>query len=399
MTADELITMEKKYSAKNYSPLDVVLTKGKGVWVWDVGGNRYLDCLSAYGAVNQGHSHPKILKTLTEQAGKLSIVSRAFRNDQLALFTEEICKLTNSHLVLPMNSGAEAVETVLKAVRKWGYIKKGVPENKAEIIVCGDNFHGRTIAIVGFSTVEKFKKGFGPFPAGFKAIPFNDAEALAQAITPNTVAFMVEPIQGEGGINVPSPGYLARAREICDKNKVCLVFDEIQSGLGRTGTFFAEEHDGIESDATLIGKSLGGGFVPISAVLSDEEILGVFQPGDHGSTFGGNALAAAVARTALKVIEEEGMVENANTIGNLLRSEINRFSSPYIKGIRGKGLMLGIELTGDAPSAREFCGRLLKEGLLCNQAHPDVVRMTPPLVINEEEANWLLERLKMVFEG
>ena len=304
MKTSDFIDLEYKYGAQNYKPLDVVLTRGKGVWVWDVKGNKYLDCLSSYSAVNQGHCHPKILQTMIDQSRKLTLTSRAFRNDQLGLFYQELCELTNSHKVLPMNSGAEAVETVIKTVRKLGYKIKWIPEDQAEIIVCANNFHGRTITIVGFSTDESSRAGFGPFTPGFKIIPFGNVPALETAITPNTVGFLVEPIQGEAGVIIPPVGYLSEAKAICEKHNVVLILDEIQTGLGRTGKLLAEEHDGIEADLTLIGKALSGGFYPVSAVLSNTEVMGVLQPGEHGSTFGGNPLACAVARTALKVLVE-----------------------------------------------------------------------------------------------
>ncbi len=333
------IHIEDKFGAHNYKPLDVVLSKGEGIWVWDIDGNRYMDCTSAYSAVNQGHCHPKIRKVLVEQSEKLTLTSRAFRNDQLAPFYEEICALTHSHKVLPMNSGAEAVETAIKSVRKWGYEHKGVEENKAEIIVCEENFHGRTLAIVGFSTDDNARKSFGPFAKGFKIIPFGDAKALEEAITPNTVAFMVEPIQGEAGVKIPPDGYLKAVRKICTDNNVVLILDEIQTGLGRTGKLLAEEHEGIQADLTLIGKALSGGFYPVSAVLSNEAVLGLLKPGQHGSTFGGNPLACAVARKALKVLVEEGMVENSAKMGAYFLSELKKIDHPAIKEARGRGLM------------------------------------------------------------
>ncbi len=397
MDTSEYINLEETYGAHNYRPLDVVLTRGQGIWVWDVEGKKYLDCLSAYSAVNQGHCHPKILAALADQAGKLTLTSRAFRNDQLALFYKEICDLTRSHKVLPMNSGAEAVETVIKAVRKWGYTVKGVPRNEAEIIVCANNFHGRTIAIVGFSTDEQYREGFGPFAPGFKVIPFGDTEALEKTITPNTVGFLVEPIQGEGGVIVPPPGYLARAKALCQKHNVVFILDEIQTGLGRTGKLLAEEHDGIEADLSIIGKALSGGFYPISAVLSNNEVLGVLRPGDHGSTFGGNPLACAVARMALKVLVEEGMIDNAAKMGDYFASQLRNIRSPYIKEVRGKGLLLGVELKPEAGGARRFCEALLTKGLLCKETHEHTVRFAPPLIINRDEIDWALERIEPVF--
>ncbi len=374
----------------------MVLEKGKGIWVWDVEGNKYMDCLAAYSAVNQGHCHPKIVQALTEQAQKLCITSRAFRNNQLSLFYKELCELTHSHMVLPMNSGAEAVETVIKAVRKWGYKTKNIPEDKAEIIVCENNFHGRTLTIVGFSTEEQYREGFGPFTPGFKPIPFGDAKALEHAITKNTVAFLVEPIQGEAGVIVPPDGYLKAVRKICTDNKVALVFDEIQTGLGRTGKLLAEEHEGVESDVTLIGKALSGGCYPVSAVLSNEEVLGVFLPGDHGSTFGGNPLACAVARQALKVLTEEGMIENAARMGKYFQDQLSMIKSPHVKEVRGKGLMIGVELHHDAGGARPFCEKLMAQGLLCKETHEHVIRFAPPLVITEPEIDWAIDRIKKV---
>lgn len=390
------IKLEEELGAHNYHPLDVVLQRGEGVWVWDVEGNKYLDCLAAYSAVNQGHCHPEILRTLIEQARNLTLTSRAFRNDQLALFYQEICKLTNSHKVLPMNSGAEAVETVIKAVRKWGYEVKGVPQDQAEVIVCENNFHGRTITIVGFSTDESSRSGFGPFTPGFKIIPFGDAGALEEAITPNTVAFLVEPIQGEAGVIIPPAGYLREVKTICEKNNVILVLDEIQTGLGRTGKLLAEQHDGIEADLTLIGKALSGGYYPISAVLSSKEVLGVLRPGEHGSTFGGNPLACAVARTALKVIVDENMVENSAAMGEYFLSGLSNIKSSHIKEIRGKGLFIAIDIVPEAGGARRYCEKLMAHGLLCKETHENTIRFAPPLVITKEEIDWALERIETV---
>ena len=396
MNTKEIIELENKLGAKNYKPLDVVLERGKGVWVWDVEGRKYMDCLAAYSAVNQGHCHPRIVGKLKEQAEKLCITSRAFRNNQLSLFYRDICELTNSHMVLPMNSGAEAVETVIKAVRKWGYKVKGVPENKAEIIVCENNFHGRTLTIISFSTEEQYKDGFGPFTPGFKAIPFGDAEALENAVTENTVAFMVEPIQGEAGVIVPPAGYLKKVRAICTKKNIALVLDEIQTGLGRTGKLFAEEHEGIVSDVTLIGKALSGGCYPVSAVLSNEEFLGVFMPGDHGSTFGGNPLACAVAREALKVLFDEHLIENAAETGDYFRKKLKEIKSPRIREVRGKGLLIAVELKKEAGGARSFCEKLMEKGLLCKETHDNVIRFAPPLVITKEEIDWAIERIEKV---
>ncbi|MFO7737606.1 MAG: ornithine--oxo-acid transaminase [Desulfatiglandaceae bacterium] len=396
MDYQDYIKLEEEFGAHNYKPLDVVLSRGKGVWVWDVAGNKYLDCLAAYSAVNQGHCHPEITRTMIEQAGKLTLTSRAFRNDQLGLLYKEICELTNSHKVLPMNSGAEAVESVIKAVRKWGYTVKGVPKDQAEIIVCEDNFHGRTITIVGFSTDESSRAGFGPFTPGFKIIPYGRIEALEAAITPNTVAFMVEPIQGEAGVIIPHAGYLREAKSVCEKNNVVLILDEIQTGLGRTGKLLAEEHDGIEADLTLIGKALSGGFYPISAVLSNKEVMDVLRPGEHGSTFGGNPLACAVARTAIKVLIEEHMIENAATMGKYFLSGLSAIKSDYIKEVRGKGLMLAVELIPEAGGARKFSEKLMTRGMLCKDTHDNTIRIAPPLVITKEEIDWAIERLEWV---
>jgi len=396
MKTQDFIDLENQFGAHNYKPLDVVLCRGEGLWVWDVEGKRYLDCLASYSAVNQGHCHPRILQALKDQAEKLTLVSRAFRNDQLGPFYREICEITHSHSVLPMNSGAEAVETAIKAVRKWGYEVKGVPEGQAEIIVCANNFHGRTLTIVGFSTEEQYRQGYAPFTPGFKIIPFGDIEALAEAVTPNTVGFLVEPIQGEGGVIVPPAGYLKEVRRLCDAQNVPLILDEIQTGLGRTGKLFAEEHDGIESDLTLVGKALSGGFYPVSAVLSNKEVLSVFKPGDHGSTFGGNPLACAVAREALKVLVEEKMVENSAEMGAYFMEQLQTLSSPHIKEIRGRGLMIGIELKPEAGGARRFCEALKAKGLLCKETHEHVLRIAPPLIIQKPEIDWALERLSDV---
>jgi ornithine--oxo-acid transaminase len=389
--SQDFIDIEGRYGAKNYKPLDVVLTRGLGAYVWDVEGRRYLDCLAAYSAVNQGHCHPKILEALTTQAARLTLTSRAFRNDQLAPFYEELCALTRSHKVLPMNSGAEAVETALKVARKWAYQVKGVARDQAEIIVCSENFHGRTLAIVGFSTDPVSRDGFGPFAPGFTVVPYGDAEALDRAVGPNTAAFLVEPIQGEAGVIVPPDGYLGRAREICTRNNVLMILDEIQTGLGRTGRLLAEEHEGVESDLTLVGKALGGGFYPISAVLSNQEALSVLKPGEHGSTFGGNPLACAVARAAIKVLVEEELVENAARVGSRLLSGLRSLDDDRIKEVRGRGLMIGVELHPDAGGARRVCEALRERGLLCKETHEHVVRIAPPLIITRQEADFIAE--------
>lgn len=398
METRQYIELEEKYGAHNYKPLDVVLSRGQGVWVWDVEGKKYLDCLASYSAVNQGHCHPRIMETMIEQCRKLTLTSRAFRNDQLGLLYEELCQLTNSHKVLPMNSGAEAVETVIKAVRKWGYKVKGVPKDQAEIIACENNFHGRTITLVGFSTEEHYREGFGPFTPGFKIVPFGDAEALESAITPNTVGFLVEPIQGEAGIIIPPEGYLRKAKSLCEKNRVVLILDEIQTGLGRTGKLLAEQHEGIEADISLIGKALSGGFYPISAVLSNTEVLGVLRPGEHGSTFGGNPLACAVARTALRVLVEEGMIENSASMGDYFLRELKKIKSPQVKEVRGRGLMIGVELLREAGGARPYCEKLMSLGILCKETHDHVIRFAPPLVITQDEIDWALERIEKVLK-
>ncbi|MFO7801293.1 MAG: ornithine--oxo-acid transaminase [Desulfovermiculus sp.] len=399
MKANDFIQLEETYGAHNYKPLDVVLAKGRGVWVWDVEDTKYMDCLAAYSAVNQGHCHPRIYKAMVDQAQKLTLTSRAFRNDQIGLFYKEICELTNSHKVLPMNSGAEAVESVIKTVRKWGYEVKGVADNQAEIIVCENNFHGRTISIVGFSSDDKAKTGFGPFPSGFTTIPFGDAPALEKAITENTVAFLVEPIQGEAGVLIPPSGYLKEVKDICERHNVVLILDEIQTGLGRTGKLLAEEHDGIEADLTLVGKALSGGFYPVSAVLSNSEVMGALRPGEHGSTFGGNPLACAVAREALKVLEEEGMIDNAARMGQRLLDGLKTLKNPMIKEVRGKGLMIGLELMPEAGPARPYCLQLKDKGLLCKDTHEQTIRFAPPLVITAEEVDWAVDRIRSVLEG
>jgi ornithine--oxo-acid transaminase len=388
----DFLALEALYGAHNYKPMDVVLSRGEGVYVWDVDGKRYLDCLSAYSAVNQGHCHPKILAAMVEQAGRLTLTSRAFRNDQLGLFYEEICKLTRATKVLPMNSGAEAVETALKVARKWGYEVKGVPEDLAEIIVCSENFHGRTLAIVGFSTDGDSQRNFGPFAPGFVTVPYGDAVAFERAITPNTVAILLEPIQGEAGVIIPPDGYLRAVRAACTRRRVIMILDEIQTGWGRTGTLLAEEHEGVEADLTLVGKALSGGFYPVSAVLSTAEVLGVLKPGQHGSTFGGNPLACAIARAAMRVLVEEGMIENAAAMGLRLMEGLRTIDSPHVKDVRGRGLMLAVELHPDAGGAGKFCKKLQAEGLLCKETHDHTIRIAPPLVITGEQVDWAVDR-------
>ena len=394
----DYLELEAQYGARNYKPLDVVLTRGSGVHVWDVEGRRYLDCLSAYSAVNQGHCHPRILKAMTDQAQRLTLTSRAFRNDQLGLFYEEICRLTGSHSVLPMNTGVEAVESALKVARKWGYEVKGVPAGQAEIIVCADNFHGRTLSVVGFSTDPAASGNFGPFAPGFRIVPFGDAAALEAAITPNTVAALLEPIQGEAGVIIPPAGYLRAVREACTRHDVIMILDEVQTGLGRTGALLAEQHEGVEADLTLIGKALSGGFYPVSAVLSNQEVLGVLNPGEHGSTFGGNPLACAVAREALKVLVEEGMIENATRQGERMMAGLASIGSGAVREVRGRGLMIAVELEPEAGGARRYTEALKGRGLLCKETHDHVIRIAPPLVITRAEIDWAVERIKQVIE-
>jgi len=396
LRTSELVALENKFGANNYHPLDVVIERADGVWVYDVEGRRYLDCLAAYSAVNQGHCHPSILRTLTEQAQKVTLTSRAFRNEQLPLLYQELHKLTGFDKALPMNSGAEAVETALKTARKWGYKVKGIPQDKAEIIVCANNFHGRTISIVSFSTDAQYRDGFGPFTPGFKVIPFGDAKALREAITPNTCAFLVEPIQGEAGIVIPPKGFLKEAADICRQNRVLLMADEIQSGLGRTGKLFAYMHEGVTPDVLIIGKALAGGYYPVSAILASEEILGVFQPGDHGSTFGGNPLGCAVARTALEVLVEEKLVERSAELGAYFLGLLRTLTSPNLKEVRGVGLWIGIELHGPA---RPYCEALKEVGILCKETHDHVIRIAPPLVIKREEIDWAFPRIEKVIAG
>ncbi len=398
LSSEELIHLEDQYGANNYHPLDVVLSRGEGVWVWDVEGNRYMDCLSAYSAVNQGHAHPRIRQALIDQATRLPLTSRAFRNDQLGLFYQQLCELTGYEMVLPMNTGAEAVETALKASRKWGYKVKGVPEGQAEIIVCAGNFAGRTISIISFSTEAQYRDGFGPFTPGFKVVPFGDAKALEAAITPNTVAFMVEPIQGEGGVIIPPNGYLKRARELCTKNNVLMIADEIQTGLGRTGKLFGCDHEGVRPDAVTVGKALSGGFYPVSAMLASREVLGVFNPGDHGSTFGGNPLAAAVGRAALTVLVEENMIENAAKMGEYFLDQLSEINSPHIKEVRGRGLFVGVELKPEAGGARRFCEALQHKGILAKETHHDIIRFAPPLIISQQDIDWAVERIRPVLQ-
>jgi ornithine--oxo-acid transaminase len=390
----EYIELEERYGAHNYHPLDVVLSRGEGVWVWDVDGNQYLDCLSAYSALNQGHVHPRILAALQEQAQKITLTSRAFRNDQLPLLYQQLSEMTGYKMSLPMNSGAEAVETAIKLARKWAYEVKKVPAGKAEIIVATGNFHGRTTTIISFSSEPLYKDAFGPHTPGFVMVPYGDSQALEKAITPNTAAFLVEPIQGEGGVLIPPNGYLKRAQELCSQNNVLLMADEIQTGLGRTGKLFACEHEGVRPDVVIIGKALGGGFYPVSAVLADKPLLGLFKPGEHGSTFGGNPLAAAVARASLSVIEDENLIENSAKMGEYFMEQLSEIPTPWVKEVRGRGLLIGVELKKEAGGARRFCEALMHDGILCKETHEHVIRFAPPLIIDRQTIDWALPRIR-----
>ncbi len=396
MTAKQFMDIEDRYGAHNYHPLDVVINRAEGVWVWDVEGKKYMDLLAAYSAVNQGHRHPRIIQALKDQADQVTLTSRAFRNDQWPMLAREACELFGYEMILPMNTGAEAVETAVKTVRRWGYRIKGVEADKAEIICCENNFHGRTITIVSFSTEPAYKDTFGPLTPGFKIIPYGDAEALEKAITKNTVAFLVEPIQGEGGVDVPPEGFLKNAFDICKKHNVLFVADEIQSGLGRTGRMFACDHEGVKPDMVIVGKALSGGTVPVSAVLSSKEILGVFKPGDHGSTYGGAPLGAAVARESLKVLVEEKLVERSAELGDYLMKELRKINSPHVEKYRGKGLWVGIVLKQSAGGARRFCEALMREGILCKETHVNIIRIAPPLVITKDELDWAIERFRKI---
>jgi ornithine--oxo-acid transaminase len=396
MNTQEYIQLEEQYGAHNYHPLDVILTRGEGVWVYDVDGNRYLDCLSSYSALNQGHVHPKILQAMLEQAKNLTLTSRAFRNDQLPLFYKELSDLTGYEMSLPMNSGAEAVETAIKLARKWAYRVKGVPRHKAEIITCQNNFHGRTVSIISFSTEPLYRDDFGPFTPGFVVVPYGDADAIAKAITPYTAAVLVEPVQGEAGVNIPPEGYLKDVRQLCSKNNVLFIADEIQTGLGRTGKMFACDYEAVRPDMLIIGKALAGGFYPVSAVVADSDLLGLFTPGEHGSTFGGNPLAMAVARASLRVIVEENMVANSAKMGEYLLEQLVEISSPHVKEVRGRGLLIGVELQPKAGGARRFCEALVKEGILAKETHENVIRFAPPLVINQSDIDWALPGIREV---
>ncbi len=393
LTAHDLIALEDQYGAHNYHPLDIVIERAEGSWVYDVDGRGYLDLLSAYSAVNQGHCHPAILRALTEQAQKVTLTSRAFRNDQLPQLVRDLHELTGFAMTLPMNSGAEAVETALKCARKWGETVKGIPPGQTEILTCSGNFHGRTIGVISFSTEPQYRHGFGPFAPGFRTLPFADPEALREAITPNTAAFLVEPIQGEAGIIVPPAGYLAQVASICRERNVLFICDEIQAGLGRTGRLFAYEHDGVRPDMIIIGKALSGGFYPVSAVLSSREILGVFEPGDHGSTFGGNPLACAVARAALRVVIDEKLPQRSAELGAYALTRLRQLRSPHVREVRGKGLWIAVELNSPA---RPFCERLAQRGVLCKETHSNILRIAPPLTISREDLDWGLEQIEQV---
>jgi ornithine--oxo-acid transaminase len=396
MDTQQYIDLEEKFGAHNYYPLDVVISHAEGVWVYDVDGKRYLDCLSAYSAINQGHVHPKILGAMVEQAKKITLTSRAFRNDQLPLLYKDLSDMTGYDMSLPMNSGAEAVETALKLARKWAYTVKGVPRHQAEIIACEGNFHGRTISEISFSTELLYRNDFGPFTPGFVIVHYGDANAIKESITHNTAAVLLEPIQGEGGVIIPPDSYLSDVAEICKNENVLLIVDEIQTGLGRTGKIFASQHSGIRPDIVIIGKALSGGFYPISAVLADEPLLGLFTPGEHGSTFGGNPLAAAIARAALKVIRDEKLSERAEQLGRYFIEQLIEIPSPHVKEVRGKGLLIGVELWSKAQGARRFCEALKEHGILAKETHEHVIRLTPPLVIDKETIDWALPHIRDV---
>jgi ornithine--oxo-acid transaminase len=396
MLTKEYIELEERYGAHNYHPLDVVISKGEGVWLYDIEGKRYLDCLSAYSAVNQGHVHPRILEALQEQAARLTLTSRAFRNDQLPLLYKELAELTGYGMSLPMNSGAEGIETALKLARKWAYQVKKVPRHQAEIITVAGNFHGRTITEISISTEPFYRDDFGPFTPGFATVPYGNADAIAAAITPNTAAVMIEPIQGEAGVIIPPEGYLRQIRALCSQNNVLMIADEIQTGLGRTGKLFACQHENVRPDITVIGKALSGGFYPVSAVLADPELLGLFQAGEHGSTFGGNPLACAVARASLKVIVEEKLIENAAVQGKYLMDLLSDHISPHVKEIRGKGLLIGVELKPSAGGARRFCEALQQHGILAKETHQHVIRFAPPLIIDKATVDWAMPHIQAV---
>lgn len=396
MNTQDFIKIEEQYGAHNYHPLDVVIEKAEGVWVYDVEGKKYLDCLSAYSAVNQGHVHPEILKALLDQAKNVTLTSRAFRNNQLPLLYKELSEMTGYEMSLPMNSGAEAVETAVKLARKWAYQVKKVPRHQAEIIVAGNNFHGRTVTIISFSTEPLYRDDFGPFTPGFVVVAYGNADAIEKAITPNTAAVMLEPIQGEAGVIIPPAGYLKKVSEICKTNNVLLIADEIQTGLARTGKLFASHHEDVRPDVVIVGKALSGGFYPVSAVLADKPILGLFSAGEHGSTFGGNPLAAAVARASLRVIREEKLAERAQQLGEYFVEQLSEIPSPHVKEVRGKGLLIGVELKPEAKGARRFCEALQTKGILAKETHDNVIRFAPPLVIDKETIDWALPSIREV---
>ena len=396
MKTQEFIEIEDQYSAHNYKPLDIVIQRGEGVWVYDVEGKKYLDCLSAYSALNQGHVHPKILAALVEQAGRVTLTSRAFRNDQLPMLSKELSELTGYEMSLLMNSGAEAVETALKLARKWAYVVKGIPRHSAEIIVCAGNFHGRTITEISISSEALYRDDFGPFTPGFISVPYGDAEAIGKAINPNTAAVLVEPIQGENGVIVPPPGYLKKVASLCKAKNVLLLADEIQTGLGRTGKLLAAQHEAVRPDITIIGKALAGGFYPVSGILADKALLGLFRPGEHGSTFGGNPLAAATARAALRVIVDENLPERAAEMGEYFMEQLTEIPSPHVKEVRGKGLLIGVELKSGAGGARRFCEELGAKGILAKETHVNIIRFAPPLIIDKATIDWALTSIREV---
>jgi ornithine--oxo-acid transaminase len=390
--------LEMRFAAPNYAPFPVTIVRGKGVYLWDENGQRYIDMMGAYSAASFGHCHPRLVQALTDQARQLDTISRAYFNDRLGAFLARACTLTGMDSALPMNSGAEAVETGLKAARKWAYKVKGVPADQAEIIAAEGNFHGRTISIVGFSSVPQYRDGFGPFPPGFKLVPFGDAQALEAAITPNTAAFLVEPIQGEGGINVPPPGYLADVERICRAHRVLLLCDEIQTGLGRTGRLLACQHDGVKPDGVMLGKALGGGLLPVSLFLARREVMDVFKPGDHGSTFGGNPIAAAVGLAALETLIDEKLIERAARVGVHLLDRLGSIRSPIIREVRGRGLFAGVELDRNFASATAVVTRLLQVGVLTKDTHRNTIRFAPPLIVDESQIDWAVDRVAEVLE-
>ena len=398
MNTQDYINIESQYGANNYKPLNVVLSEGKGAWVTDVDGKRYLDCLSAYSAVNQGHCHPRIVQASIDQAQKIGLTSRAFRNDKLGLFYKKLADLTGYEMVLPMNSGAEAVESAIKIARKWAYVIKGIPKYEAEIIVAEGNFHGRTTTIVSFSTEEFYREMFGPFTPGFKIVPFGDAEAVKAAITPNTAAVMLEPIQGENGVIIPPDGYLRQVADACKENNILFIADEIQTGLCRTGKWFATQYEDVRPDITVIGKALSGGMYPVSAVLSDKDILGLFKPGEHGSTFGGSPMAAAIGIAALEVLEEEHLAQRASELGSYFMGELRKIDAPVVKGVRGRGMLIGVELYPEAGGARRYCEMLQAEGILAKETHDNVIRFAPPLVIDKSDLDWALTKIADVLK-